>query len=93
MNPHFFDDGSHAPCQFSNQFTGSELMQHFVFWGINYLTDIHPDLLPYRGCDQSTGTFVRNVFWINCLQKGSWAEILRRHHLILENEAYVERFF
>jgi len=64
MNPHFFDDGSAAPCRFSNQFTGPELLQHFNHWRIPYETDIHPDLLPYRGCDRSSNTFVRTVFWM-----------------------------
>jgi hypothetical protein len=91
MNPHFFDDGSAAPCRFSNQFTGPELLQHFNHWRIPYETDIHPDLLPYRGCDRSSNTFVRTVFWMNCLQKGNWDAILRRHHMILTCEAYTER--
>jgi hypothetical protein len=55
--------------QFSNQFTAQEFQQHLDFWGIDAVAHVHPDMLPYRGCDEKSGQFIRFTAWLNCLQK------------------------
>ena len=91
QSPGFFADGTSAPMQFSNQFTAQEFQQHLDFWGIDAVAHVHPDMLPYRGCDEKSGQFVRFTAWLNCLQK-DFDEILRISNLMKACRLWVYRY-
>ena len=88
-NPSFFPDGSAAPFPMSNQFTGPELQTHFDYYQIDRERDLHPDLVPYRGCDSRTNTLVRCAVWINCCQKGMFGPIMDRSQQLMDVEGYL----
>jgi len=89
--PGFFADGTCAPMQFSNQFTAQEFQQHLDYWGIDAVLHVHPDMLPYRGCDEKSEQYVRFTAWLNCLQK-DFDEILRISNLMKACSLWVYRY-
>jgi hypothetical protein len=74
---------------FSSVFSASELMNHLAAFGCDYQVDLHPNLVPYQGCDPVKNVLVRAANELNCLQK-TIEKIDEKTAQIKANRAFVQ---